>query len=88
MRRPAFTILLAVGLWAAAPAIANSDREASVQDVTAVQNGEGETRIFFRVAEIPFSSQTVVLRATLRLPYSGASEERMIPLRVHPVTEA
>lgn len=74
-------VLVATAAW-------SDGRTVAVQDVTAVQDGEGSTRIFFRLGEIPFSESTLVQRAVLRLPFTGSPTERDIELRVSPVTEA
>jgi hypothetical protein len=67
---------------------AGVDRDGILEDVTVVNNGEGDHRILFRTSEMPFSEKTVIQRATLTLPYSGASEERALSLRIHPITES
>jgi hypothetical protein len=73
--------------WVPTSGLAGTDRAASIQDVTVVENVEGEARVLFRTSVLPASQNLIVQKATLTIPHSGEAQERTIHLRVHPVTE-
>ena len=74
--------------WLFASSAWCDDRTVALQSVTAVEDGAGSTRIFFRLGEVPFSQATLIQSAVLRVPFSGSPAERDIELRVSPVTQA
>ena len=84
----AHLMFMAVAAWLFASSAWGESRTVPLQDVTAVENGAGSTRIFFRLGEIPFSESTLIRSAVLRLPFTGSARERDIELRVSPVTQA
>ncbi len=70
------------------PVLAADAQLVGVADVTVVTNGEGASRVLFRLPVSTASERTIVKKAILTVPFTGAPEEKSLELRICPVTEA
>jgi len=77
-----------LGVVLLAPAARGEERTLAIQDVTAVQDGHGSTRVFFRTATVPFSASSLLKRAVLTVPFTGAAQDARLELGLCPVTQA
>lgn len=79
--------MLVTTLLAASTAVAE-EVVFPVRDVAVVQDGNGSARVLVRTELPPPDDRVLVDRAILVLPWEGPAEERVIDLRVCPVTES
>lgn len=84
--RKGFVFLALTLLWTAAAR--GEEYTFGLHDVTVVQDGHGLARVLFRTDSVPASGRVLVERATLTVPYAGATEDRSTELRICPVTRA
>lgn len=60
----------------------------SPRDINPIHDGEGASRILFRLDGVEVSDYRMISEAILEIPFSGSEQERHAELRVLPVTTA
>ncbi len=64
------------------------DRSAALRDLSVIQDGRGAARILFRIGELDLDDHTLIRRATLSVPVTTLPEERVLDLRLYPLSRS
>lgn len=83
MRRASIGLVTGLLLTGSAPA---AELTRGVTDVTTISDGQGSSRMLFRLGSAIEVPNIAIRSAQLTFPVSSAASERRVPLRIHPVT--